>query len=595
MERRNDLFKFGTFCLDARERVLLRNGRLVPLPAKTLSTLLVLVQKNGHLVEKDVLMKEVWPDEYVEEGNLAQQIFLLRRALGETLESPKYIETVPRRGYRFVAKVTGPEEEEDDDKGIDSLAVLPFFNGSDDLHMEYLSDGITESIMNSLSLLPQLKVIARSTVFRYKGMAVDPREVGRALGVRAVMMGRVQQLGERLVINAELVDVRDGSRIWGDQYHRKSSDIFSVQEELAREISEKLCLRLSGEQKEQLRKRFTENREAYEFYLRGRYACARRTIEELKSGVEYFRRAIAKDPNYSLAYAGIADCLVLLGQFGAEHPRLIMPQAKAAAMTAIQLDEALGEAYASLAQTEFIYEWDWTGAEASFQQALRLSPIYPTAHQWHGEFLASTGAFDAGLAELKRARDLDPLSLIINTNLGLTFYWARRYDEAIEQLKDTIGLEPNFFRAHLHLGMAYERKSMHREAIAQLQKARSINENPWTLAALGHAYASFGERAKAKKLLAQLTKLSRGQYVSCATIAVVYAGFGDEIDQTIELLEKAYEERAGLLIWLKVWSIFDDLRSDPRFVRLLRRVGFTIDGERPEPAARLRQSRSGES
>jgi TolB-like protein/TolA-binding protein len=218
----------------------------------------------------------------------------------------------------------------DDDKGIDSLAVLPFFNGSNDLHMEYLSDGITESIMNSLSVLPQLKVIARSTVFRYKGMAVDPREVGRALGVRAVMMGRVQQRGERLVINAELVNVRDGSRIWGDQYHRKSSDIFSLQEELAREISEKLCLRLSGEQKEQLRKRFTENREAYEFYLRGRYACARRTIEDLKSGVEYFRRAIAKDPNYSLAYAGIADCLVLLGQFGAEHPRLIMPQAKAA-------------------------------------------------------------------------------------------------------------------------------------------------------------------------------------------------------------------------------------------------------------------------
>ena len=401
------------------------------------------------------------------------------------------------------------------------------------------------------------------------------------------MMGRVEQLGERLVISAELVNVEDGSRIWGDQYHRQSSDIFSVQEELAREISEKLCLRLSGEQKERLRKRSTENREAYEFYLRGRYAWGRRTNEELKAGVEYFRQAISMDANYSQAHAGIADCLVLLGQFGAEHPQLIMPQAKAAATTAIQLDETLGEAYASLAQTKFIYEWDWAGAEENFQQALRLSPTYPTAHQWHGEYLASMGLFDQGLAELKRARDLDPLSLIINTNLGLTYYWARRYDLAIDQLKTAIQLEPNFFRAHLHLGMVYERKSMEREAIAELRKAMSINETPWTLAGLAYAYASFGERAKAKKLLARLIVLSRSQYVSCATIAVVYAGFEDEVDKTIELLEKAYEERSGLLIWLKVWSVFDNLRSDARFVRLLRRIGFTTDGERHELGSRL--------
>ena len=582
MERPDKLFKFGVFCLDGRERVLLRDGRLVPLPAKTLSTLLVLVRNNGHLVEKDVLMKEIWPDEYVEEGNLAQHIFILRRALGETRDGSRYIETVPRRGYRFVASVIELAGEAHD-TGIDSLAVLPFHNASNDLNMEYLSDGITESIMNSLSNLPQLKVIARSTVFRYKGVAVDPQEVGRALGVRAVMMGRVQQIGERLVISAELVDVEDGSRIWGEQYHRKSSDIFSLQEELAREISERLFLRLSGEQKEQLRKRSTENREAYEAYLRGRYAWGRRTNEQLKAGVEYFRQAIAKDPNYALAHAGIADCLVLLGQFESEHPRLIMPQAMAAAMTAIQLDEAHGEAYASLAQAKFIYEWDWAGAEENFQQALRLSPIYPTAHQWHGEFLASIGSFDQGLSELKRARDLDPLSLIINTNLGLTYYWARRYDLAIDQLKTAIQLEPNFFRARLHLGMVYERKAMEREAITELRKARSINETPWTLAGLGHAYASFGERAEAKKLLAQLMKLSRNQYVSCATIAVVYAGFGDELDKTIEMLEKAYEERSGLLIWLKVWSIFDNLRSDARFVRLLRRIGFTTDGGRREP------------
>lgn len=578
MERGDDYFQFGSFRLDASERVLLRDGRLVPLPAKVLSTLLLLVRNNGRVVEKEVLMNEVWPDEYVEEGNLAQHIFILRRALGESTENPNYIETVPRRGYRFVAKMIEPGEKTDD-KGIDSLAVLPFVNASNDPNMEYLSDGITEGVMHSLSGLPQLKVMARSTVFRYKGAGIDPQEAGHRLGVRAVMVGIVQQIGEHFVIRTELVDVEDGSRIWGEQYHRKSSDIFSLQDELASEISEKLRLRLSGEQKERLTKRFTENRQAYEFYLKGRYAWARRAIEDLKKGVEYFRQAIAEDPNYSLAHAGIADCLVLLGLFGAENPREIMPQAKAAAMKAINLDASLGEAYASLGQIKLIYDWDWPAAEADFKQAVRLNPAYPTAHQWHGEYLTSMGQFDQGLPELKKARDLDPLSLIINTNIGLNFYWARQYDRAIEQLELALELEPNFFRAHLHLGMCYERKRMYQEAIAEFEKARFISENSWTLAGLGQCHASFGARAEAEELLDQLLELSRRQYVSCATIAVVYAGFEDRIDQTMEWLEKAYEERSGLLIWLKVWPIFDHLRSDARFVRLLRRIGFATDGE----------------
>jgi len=573
MDRGDDYFQFGCFRLDACERVLLRDGRLVPLPAKVLNTLILLVRNNGRIVEKDVLMNEVWPDEYVEEGNLAQHIFILRRALGESTENPNYIETVPRRGYRFVATMAGPEDNRDE-RGIDSLAVLPFLNASNDANMEYLSDGITEGVMNSLSGLPQLKVMARSTVFRYKGAGIDPREAGRSLGVRAVMMGIVQQLREQLVISVELVDVEDGSRIWGEQYQRKSSDIFSLQDELASEISEKLRLRLSGEQKERLTKRFTENRQAYEFYLRGRYAWGKRAIEDLQKGVAYFRQAIAEDPNYSLAHAGIADCLVLLGLFGADKPREIMPQAKAAAMKAIELDGSLGEAHASLGQIRLIYDWDWMGAEADFQQAIRLNSNYPTAHQWHGEYVVSMGLFDRGLTELKKARDLDPLSLIINTNLGLNFYWARQYDRAIEQLERALELEPNFFRAHLHLGMCYERKRMHQEAIAEFDKARSISENSWTLAGLGQCLASFGARAEAEEVLSQLLELSRRQFVSCATIAVVYAGFKDRVDQTMEWLEKAYEERSGLLIWLKVWPIFDHLRSDTRFGRLLRRIGF---------------------
>jgi TolB-like protein/Flp pilus assembly protein TadD len=578
MAQADSVFQFGTFSLDAVERVLLRDGRLVPLPAKVLSTLILLVRNNGHLVAKDLLMKEVWPDEFVEEGNLAQHIFMLRRALADGTESPNYIETVPRRGYRFVAEVMEAAEKAGA-KVIDSLAVLPFANASTDPNMEYFSDGITESIMNSLSRLPQLRVMARSTVFSYKGTNIDAREVGHHLGVRAVMMGNVQQIGEHFVIRAELVDVEDGSRIWGEQYHRKSSDIFAVQDELASEIAAKLRLKLSGEQREELEKRFTENREAYELYLKGRYYLARRAIEDLRKGVDYFRQAIGQDPNYSLAHAGLADCLVLLGLFGADDPREVMPQAKTAAMKSIQMDES-GEAYASLGQIRLIYDWDWTAAEADFQRAMRLSPTYPTAHQWHGEYLVSLGSFDRGLAELKKARDLDPLSLIINTNLGLNFYWARRYDLAVEQLERALELEPGFCRAHLHLGMCYERKSMYREALAELEKARSISENSWTLAGLGHCYATVGARADAERLLDRLIELSRRQFVSCATIAVVYAGFPERTDQVMDWLEKAYEERSGLLTWLKVWPIFDHLRSDRRFVRLLRRIGFPADDER---------------
>lgn len=576
MERDDHYFHFGAFRLDARERVLLRDGRLVPLPAKVLSTLVVLVRNNGRVVEKDFLMKEVWPDEYVEEGNLAQHIFILRRALGQSTEDSAYIETIPRRGYRFVATLIEPEEPAEA-RSINSLAVLPFVNASNDPNMEYLSDGITEGVMNSLSGIPQLKVMARSTVFRYKGADIDPREAGRSLGVRAVMTGIVQQVRDQLIITAELVDVEDGSRIWGEQYHRKSSDIFSLQDELAWDISEKLRLRLSGEQKEKLTKRFTENRAAYEFYLKGRYAWARRAIEDLKKGIQYFQQAIAEDPNYSLAHAGVADCLVLLGLFGADDPRVIMPQAKAAAKKAISLDESIGEAHASLGQIKLIYDWDWPAAKTDFQEAVRLSPTYPTAHQWYGEYQVSIGLFDQGLAELMKARDLDPLSLIINTNLGLNYYWAQKYDLALEQLERALELEPNFFRAHLHLGMCYERKRMYPEAIAEFEKARSISENSWTLAGLGQCHASFGARAEAEMLLDQLRELSRRQFVSCATMAVVYAGFVDRADQTMDWLEKAYEERSGLLIWLKVWPIFDHLRSDARFVRLLRRIGFAAE------------------
>src|SRR6185295_8961450 len=476
-----------------------------------------LIVSKGHLVEKDVLMREVWPDEFVEEANLAQHIFMLRKALGESPNGPKYIETVPRRGYRFVAEITHPTLI--DNHVINSLAILPFSNGSSDPEMQYLSDGITESVINSLSHLPQLRVMARSTVFRYQGADIQPQEIGQSLGVRAVMLGRVQQIGTQLVISVELVDSSDGARIWGDQYRRKLADIFSLQEELASEISGKLRLSLSHEQKERVTKRPTQNTEAYQFYLRGRYSWSKRTDQEFRKAVQYFSKAIAEDPNYALAHAGLADCLLLLGLFGAEKPSFVMPQAKEAALRAIQVDETLGEAYASLAQVKLTYDWDWQGAELDFQEAIRLSPTYSTAYHWHAEYLDAVGQIEEGLFELKKARDLDPLSLVINASLGRSSYFAGRYGEAIEHLERAIELEPNFFRAHLLLGLVYLRKSMHAAAFVELEKARRINENSWTLAGLGHAHALLGAGAEADKVLKRLAKLSRTQYVSAITFA----------------------------------------------------------------------------
>jgi TolB-like protein/Tfp pilus assembly protein PilF len=577
------LYKFDSFCLDVEERVLLREGHVVPLPPKALSTLLVLIRHKGHLVEKDVLMNEVWRDEFVEENNLAQHIFMLRKALGEASDSPVYIETVPRRGYRFVGKLRELVDE-DRDPGISSVAILPFVNASGNPSMEYLSDGITENILTRLSRLPQLKVMARSTVFRYKGLAVDPQEVGKRLEVRAVMMGRVQQLGEQLIVSAELVDAQDGSLIWGDRYHRQASDIFLLQEELASEISERLRLRLTKTQRASLTKRFTEDTEAYELYLKGRYSWNKRSDADLRKAVDYFRQAIVKDSNFALAYTGLADSLLLLALLGAEAPRKVMGEAKTAASKAIRLDDELGEAYASLAQIKVSYDWDWEGAKSDFQTALRLSPAYPTAHQWYGEFLMAMGETEQGLTELRRARDLDPLSLIINTDLGLHLHWAGQSDQAIEQLECALELEPNFFRAHFYLGAVYVSKYMAREAVAEMETAIGLTENPYTLAGVGHAYALFDERAKAEEVLERLLQLAQERYVSPATIALLHAGFPDHLDETLRCLNRAFEHRAGFLIWLNVCPTFERIRTDARFVDLLRRIGLPTSAALPEPS-----------
>ncbi len=456
-------YEFGRFRLDPEEHLLLRNGKPVALTPKVFDILLVLIRNSGHVVEKGELMRAVWPDSFVEENNLTVNMSALRKALGTGHAERQYIETVPKRGYRFFANVREVRGESPDlveeyagarliteekssvrrDQAITSLAVLPLVNASADPQMEYLSDGITETIINSLAQLPQLRVMARSTVFRYKGREADPQAVGHELGVGAVLTGRVSQVGESLIISMELVDVAHGWQLWGEQYNRNPADIFALQEEIAREISGKLRLRLTGEQQQRLTKRYTESTEAYQAYLRGRYHWNKYTREGLKKGTAYFQQAIDLDPGYALAYAGLADSYYRLSNLYLP-PREAMPKAKAAAMKALEIEEMLAEAHASLGLVRFWYEWDWQGAEREYKRAIELNPGYAIAPLWYGLQLMALGRFDDALAEMKRAQDLDPLSLVINTNLGGTLYRARRYDQAIEQCRRTLEIDSSF-------------------------------------------------------------------------------------------------------------------------------------------------------
>ena len=430
-------------------------------------------------------------------------------------------------------------------KAIDSLAVLPLANASTDPNMEYLSDGITESIINNLSQLPKLRVLARTTVFRYKGKEVDPQEVGRVLGVRAVLTGRVLQLGERLIIGAELVDVADGSQFWGEQYNRRVSDIFAVHEEISREITEKLRLKLSGKEKRRLSKRYTVNTEAYKLYLKGRYYWNQRSEDDVRKGIECFRKAIKLDPNYALAYTGLADCYTFLGDAGilAIPPKEAFSKALAAAERALQIDDMLAEAHASLAHLR-IHHFEWLEAELELKRAIKLNPNYATAYQWYGFYFAANERHGEAMAAIARAQELDPISLAISTDVGVLYYYARQYDRAIAQYQKTLEMDPSFARAYVTLGSAYGQKGMHEEAISMFQKAIALSRNTARLAGLGRAYAAAGRKDEALLIVDELNELSKQRYTSAYSVALIYAWLG-EIDRSFDCLEAAYAESAG--------------------------------------------------
>jgi eukaryotic-like serine/threonine-protein kinase len=459
-------------------------------------------------------------------------------------------------------------------KTIGSLAVLPFENVSRDPENDYLSDGITESLINNLATVPKLRVMARSTVFRYKGRDIDPQAVGRELNVRAVLTGRMMQSGSSLRIGTELVDVATGSQIWGAQFDRKPGDIFVIQDEISNEISGKLRLQLTRAEKKRLNKRHTEDAEAYRLYLQGHHHWSRWTEEGFYKAIGYFQQAIQKDPGYALAYAGVADSYVLLGWNSYLPPKDAFPKGKAAAMSALEIAPDLGEAHTALAAVLWLHDWRWPEARKEFQRALELNPCYPTANHYYAECLMTLGRHAEALTRMKKSLELDPLSLIINVAIGWAYYHARQYDEGVAQLLRTVELDPNYPMTCWILGLLYRKTARYDLAISAGKKAVNLSGgSPLMRAALAQTFATAGAAQEAIQILDDLQKLAKERYVVPHFFAGIYADLGDH-DRALEYLEKSYAEHCHWLIYLHIDPSLDDLRNDPRFQDLLRRVGL---------------------
>jgi TolB-like protein/Tfp pilus assembly protein PilF/predicted Ser/Thr protein kinase len=597
LDARTDLFSFGVVLYE------MATGRL-PFPGNTSAAIFGAIlhtaptrpmRLNPDLPAKleDVINKAIEKDRDVRYQHASEMRADLRRLKrdadsGRSVVSPSAAEAPVRSWWRNkLVLVVAPialiavlaaggwfyRSRMGGGETIDSLAVLPFVNGSGDPNTEYLSDGITESLINSLSQLPHLKVMSRDSAFMYKGKNTDARTVGQALGVRAVLKGRVMQRGDDLEISAELVDARDNSHIWGQQYSRKSSDIFALQGDLAKEMTSMLRMRLSREDDKRMAKSYTANPEAYQDYLKGSYWRYKSTAEGYGKGIDYFQQAIAKDPAYALAYSGLADCYSASANNGYVPSKEGYPKAREAALKALELDDTLAEAHTSLAFVKSDYDWDLSGAEKEFRRAIELNPGYAHGHEMYGYFLYRVGRFEEAIAEGKRSLELDPLSLLNNRLLGQAYYNARQYDQAIEQFRKTLELDPNFPTTHRVLGRTYLEKSMFKEGIAEIEKDLMIFPGrAGALSDLGYAYALSGRRAEAQKVLDQLNELSKQKYVPALNKVLIYTGLGEK-DKAFEWLEKAYEDR-DLGPGIKVSPVYDPLRSDPRFTDLLRRMNL---------------------
>lgn len=670
------IYEFEDFRLDSSEKTLRRSGEIVSITPKVFETLHLFVENAGHLIEKDELMEKLWQERFVEESNLTFNIKMLRKALGDDAQKPRFLETVPKRGYRFIADVrrieaaargrtgengkndlsivssspllpttssfpaashqgavvaladwrhgldtvqpeasTGPSVElalaparpiirtqlkylafvavgfvlvsiglgyyflntPGGGEAIDSVAVLPFVNATGDADTEYLSEGISDSIINSLTRLPNLKVNSLNSVMRYKGKEVDPRVVGRELNVRAVLMGTLTKQGDGLAISVELIDVRDDSRLWGGQYSGKVSNILSVQGEIARDVSEGLRLRLSGEDKELLAKQQTENNDAYLFYSLGTYFNRRMTKEGFEKGIESFDQAIKIDPNYALAYAGLAGTYQFMMSRGFSAPEEYEQKVEWAALKALQLDDTLAEAHASLGAHKLI-NFDWAGAEKEIKRALELDPDSSLANSRYVSYLHAIGRADEAIPYALRDQELNPTK---SGQPAFAYFLARQYGMAIEMYRKNLEIKPDNAHAQILLGEAYVAIGRPAEGVAEIEKGMALDttldKTPerWDrYPLLAYAYAAAGRRDEARKILDGQQRLANGRYVSPYNFAIIYTGLGDK-DQAFEWLTKCVEQRIMIIYHLKARPLFDPLRSDPRYAELLRKMNLT--------------------
>ena len=615
------LLRFGVFEMDLRTGELRKSGKRVRLAPQPFKLLVMLARKPGELVTREEIQQEIWGDNTVVdyEQGLSFLVKKVRAALGDHSDSPRYIETLPRRGYRFIAPVEalapGTEKREAAASAgsagghslwlmgaglaatvallvalnvgglrdrifgkfpphIQSIAVLPVENLSGDPEQEYFADGMTDELITKLSQISSLQVISRWSTMVYKGSKKPIREIARELNVDAVMEASVLRSGDRVHVNVELVEGSTGRVLRAQSYERDSGDVLFLTSDVARAIVRQIRITVKPEELERLASARPVNPEAYEAYLRGRHFLSERTGEDTRKGLGYFDRAVEIDPSYAPAYAGTADAYVQLAYYGPISPATANAKARKAALKAIALDDSLAEAHNSLAEVHFHYDWDWSGAEREYRRAIALNPGYAKAHHGYSVFLDAMGRHDEALSEIKTAQKLSPLSLIINTAVGLPLFYRGDYDLAIKQWQSTLDLNPNFWVLRLWLGLGYLAKGLHDEALGEFELAVELSkENPSALAQFGYGYAVTGKPAKARQILDRLRQKAKKGYVSPYQFAVVYAALGEK-DQAIKYLEEAFRDHYTLLILLNQSQVFPSLHSDSRYQNLLRQMNF---------------------
>lgn len=588
-EEQRRIFEFGPFRLDPLERRLLREGEAVPLFPKALELLLVLIQRRPELLEKEELIRSIWPDSQVEEGSLARNISTLRKALGESPGEHRYIVTVPGRGYQFVAGVNESNLVVRTPTGqTKSIAVLPFKSLGLDPEDDYLGLGMADAIITRLGNVRPIEVRATSAVRKFANTGRDPVSAGHELDVEFILEGQIHRMEDRVRVTVQLVSVQRLSPIWGETFEGDLSDIFALQDRLSEHLAVALTVRLSGADRARWSRGHSRNTSAYHAYLKGRYHWEQRTEAGLRRAIQFFEQAIGEDPSYALAYAGLADSYCLLANaVSGMMPAEAMPRVRTAAVEALRLDGRLAEAHTSLGLYLFSYEWNWASSEQTFRRAIELDGAYATARHYFSLYLTAMGRHEEAIVELHRALDADPISLGINQFLGWAFYFARRYEDALNQFRKTLEIEPRFWLAHMGLGSVCEQIGEPARSLGHFKQAAALSPPGAALTALARAEGLAGNLAEMHRLVAQLKEVQSRQYLSPDYVATVFAGV-QETDPAFEWLERAVDARSIGVTLLKVNPMFDPLRGDPRFPVLLRKVGLAGDQSASLPAGGFR-------